>query len=643
MHTKRGYIRNEDRAQVQHPLFPVGLWGVYLWVRGFLYRLQEQHPLLCLKVFWWGVLGICFLQPTVVMATPEADDEQRVSTSTPYTVPRAIPPIEHPGKSRGQAKYALLISLDGVSYDAIHRVIRNYPGTVPHMRRLMKRGFLRPLQGVFPTMTWVNHVSMVTGQYPRHHGVLGNRWLEDFEKLIYPYTTDIVEDDRYVRTPALYDLAKERGWKTAALNWPGTQKAKHIHYNLPEIMGISALSYRYASPAMRNTLMQMWNREYRGTSSPARSERELQNMLGQMAVKERIEMDMLMRDLAVRLVRPAINTTRRRRSAQAQRDIPRLMLLHFLLPDSLLHKYGPTPWLERWGLEQMDGLIGSVIRAYQQAKIWNQTVVFITSDHGFSRITHTLDIRQLLIDAGLSRYRGLGKRNRTREKVMAFTNGHSAFLYIRRKDRALVPKVIQALQHSSWRDCMDSVLSPPQFANLGLPYPENSAQNGSNGSLRAGYHAGTPTLIAVSRPHCLFSTDHRQGRILNKYQDYSFGGHGYFAHHRSMKTFLLGAGPGIRTISVRPPNLKNAYTVDIAPTLAHLMGLSWPKTWESFAQGRFLLDGRVLLDILRDTKQPPRNIRIATRKRTKRKGRSRKTKRKRTKRKGKSRKSRRTP
>jgi len=62
------------------------------------------------------------------------------------------------------------------------------------------------------------------------------------------------------------------------------------------------------------------------------------------------------------------------------------MLLHFLAPDTWMHRYGNSTWLNRWAIEQMDRLIGSVIQAYKNRGVWNKTATFIVSDHGFLNI-----------------------------------------------------------------------------------------------------------------------------------------------------------------------------------------------------------------------------------------------------------------
>src|ERR1700741_552799 len=63
----------------------------------------------------------------------------------------------------------ILISFDGFRWD--------YPSKMPtpNLRRLMARGVhARNLIPVFPSKTFPNHYSIVTGLYPGHHGIVAN-------------------------------------------------------------------------------------------------------------------------------------------------------------------------------------------------------------------------------------------------------------------------------------------------------------------------------------------------------------------------------------------------------------------------------------------------------------------------------------
>src|SRR5687768_15971174 len=74
-----------------------------------------------------------------------------------------------PGESRRAAPLLILVSLDGFrwDYDA------NVP--TPNLRRLAARGVrAAALVPSFPSKTFPNHYTIVTGLYPGHHGIVAN-------------------------------------------------------------------------------------------------------------------------------------------------------------------------------------------------------------------------------------------------------------------------------------------------------------------------------------------------------------------------------------------------------------------------------------------------------------------------------------
>jgi predicted AlkP superfamily pyrophosphatase or phosphodiesterase len=63
----------------------------------------------------------------------------------------------------------ILISLDGFRWDYLEKA------SSPELHALAARGVrARALIPSFPTLTFPNHYTMVTGLYPGHHGVVGN-------------------------------------------------------------------------------------------------------------------------------------------------------------------------------------------------------------------------------------------------------------------------------------------------------------------------------------------------------------------------------------------------------------------------------------------------------------------------------------
>ena len=62
----------------------------------------------------------------------------------------------------------ILVSLDGWRWDYVQKY------AAPTLERLIKRGVSGPLIPSFPSKTFPNHYTIVTGLYPGHHGILAN-------------------------------------------------------------------------------------------------------------------------------------------------------------------------------------------------------------------------------------------------------------------------------------------------------------------------------------------------------------------------------------------------------------------------------------------------------------------------------------
>src|SRR5262245_50450056 len=63
----------------------------------------------------------------------------------------------------------LLISFDGFRWDYVEKA------RTPNLHRLMKEGVsAEALIPSFPTKTFPNHYTIVTGLYPEHHGIIAN-------------------------------------------------------------------------------------------------------------------------------------------------------------------------------------------------------------------------------------------------------------------------------------------------------------------------------------------------------------------------------------------------------------------------------------------------------------------------------------
>ena len=136
--------------------------------------------------------------------------------------PTPVITMQNPPNTAAQQKkhYVVLISLDGFRYD--------YPRIygAPHLLKMGAKGASAP-NGMFPSypsLTFPNHISIVTGLYPEHHGIVANSFWDPAREETYIYTQSQSNSDGswYSGTP-LWVLAEQQGMRSACLFWPGSE------------------------------------------------------------------------------------------------------------------------------------------------------------------------------------------------------------------------------------------------------------------------------------------------------------------------------------------------------------------------------------------------------------------------------------
>ncbi|MCW8803149.1 MAG: alkaline phosphatase family protein, partial [Ignavibacteriaceae bacterium] len=71
--------------------------------------------------------------------------------------------------------YVILISFDGFRWDYVNR------GITPNLDVIKEAGVsANSLRPCFPSKTFPNHMSIITGMYPEHHGIISNNFSDYF-------------------------------------------------------------------------------------------------------------------------------------------------------------------------------------------------------------------------------------------------------------------------------------------------------------------------------------------------------------------------------------------------------------------------------------------------------------------------------
>jgi predicted AlkP superfamily pyrophosphatase or phosphodiesterase len=119
--------------------------------------------------------------------------------------------------------YIILISADGFRADMAEK----YGAT--NLLALSQQGVrAKYLEAGFPTVTFPNHYSIVTGLHPAHHGLVDNNFYDRNKETIYSMSNKRqVADSSWYGGKPLWVLAEEQGMLAASFYWVASESAIH--------------------------------------------------------------------------------------------------------------------------------------------------------------------------------------------------------------------------------------------------------------------------------------------------------------------------------------------------------------------------------------------------------------------------------
>jgi predicted AlkP superfamily pyrophosphatase or phosphodiesterase len=116
--------------------------------------------------------------------------------------------------------YVVLVSLDGFRWDYAQS------DGATHLLALGKQGVWAPkgMLPSYPSLTFPNHYTLVTGLYPEHQGLVANSFYDETMHARYSMS-DIktVRDGAWYSGTPLWSLAESQGMRTASLYWVGSE------------------------------------------------------------------------------------------------------------------------------------------------------------------------------------------------------------------------------------------------------------------------------------------------------------------------------------------------------------------------------------------------------------------------------------
>ena len=439
-------------------------------------------------------------------------------------------------------RHVVLISVDGLAASYLD----DPRADLPTLRMLAKQGAAaKGMVTAFPSVTWPAHVTLVTGTSPRKHGVIGNGVLDRRTGKLLTYLGDpVLTKDEAIRVPTLYDVAHAAGMKTASVIWPCSNGAKTLDWVIPD-SNKAELHAKYTTPGFAQELAAAgidiaplgkwgWDKKY---STPR---------------------DELYSQVARHLL---------------AKHRPGLLLLHYITPDGVEHAYGPHTPEAYQAVAESDRRVKEVWDVLQKPPFAGKAALFVVSDHGFAPYEKIVQPNVVLKQLGLVETDEKGKA--TKRRAWCVSQGGAAFVYLLDDEKGLLPTVREALAKV---EGVRSVLEPAAFVKLGLPTPDENPEMAQ--------------LVLTTGPGYSFG-DAATGEAVVKAGGLK-GTHGHLPQPSFMHATFIAAGAGIKP-SVQ---LRTMQSVDIAPTIARLLGLQLPTA-----------EGRVLTEILADDASAARNVR----------------------------------
>lgn len=227
----------------------------------------------------------------------------------------------------------LLISIDGFRYDYLYR------GLTPTLARLARSGMHGPMKPQFPTYTFPNHYSLVTGLYPESHGIVGNAFYDPDLDDYFSYTDrEKLTESKWWTAEPIWNTVQRFGMKSATMFWPGSESA---------IKGLRPTYYH----------------GYDGEISPAKRVSQILKWLDLPPSKR-----------------------------------PSFMSLYFSEVDEASHLHGPDSEQVNKALKNVDGALGLLINGLKTRELLGTVNLLVVSDHGMMKVSHHIYLDDMITD-----------------------------------------------------------------------------------------------------------------------------------------------------------------------------------------------------------------------------------------------------
>ncbi|AAF44374.1 alkaline phosphodiesterase [Fowlpox virus] len=114
----------------------------------------------------------------------------------------------------------ILIAMNGFRYDYLNK----WEKYIPTIKDLMEHGVTAPMRPVYPTNTFPNLYSIVTGLYPISHGITDNEFIDRGTDIEFTIASEETEEVEWFGGEPIWTTIMKNGFKSATFFWPGSDK-----------------------------------------------------------------------------------------------------------------------------------------------------------------------------------------------------------------------------------------------------------------------------------------------------------------------------------------------------------------------------------------------------------------------------------
>lgn len=412
-------------------------------------------------------------------------------------------------------KYVIVISFDAVSEEDLEFLSKQ-----PNFSKLIKNGALiKNVESVYPSLTYPAHATIVTGKYPKNHGVINNTVL-DFKN----DNPDWYWYRKYIKGDTIFDLAEKSGMKTCSILWPVTARSK-ITYNMPKIFCTKRYDNQILKSALAGSKIYQVNMNKKfGYLRQGMEEPYLDNFATEVAKKT-------IRELK-----------------------PNLILLHLIDSDSQKHKYGIENKEVIESLKRHDERLGEIIESLKLAGIYEDSTIIALGDHSQINVNNVIKLNSILMKNDLINVNG----NKIKSyKAIAKSCDGSSYIYLKNKNdvetRKKVRDILNELKNK-YSNVIEEVYNNEEIKNLGADINASFMIEAKRGYYFIDDFLGEAIEVIDE-----------SSKIKHKLR----ASHGYLPSRDNYKTFFIAYGKTIKKGVV----LEKGKLINHGPTIAKILDI----------------------------------------------------------------------